>query len=122
MDLYRRLGLGHLSEVTGPASLPLDKFARYLGWPRAAQIQVDATNPDTAAVIAAYAAGVNAFIATQPLPAEFRLLAYRPAPWDAPATSTWGIVLAWGLSCNWETELMRAWLLDELGPERAARA
>ena len=120
MDLYRRLGLGRLSEVTGPASLPLDKFARYLGWPRAAQIQVDATDPDTAAVITAYAAGVNAFIATQPLPAEFKLLAYRPQPWDALATGAWGIVLAWGLSCNWETELMRAWLLDELGPERAA--
>lgn len=120
MDLYRRLGLGRLSEVTGPASLPLDKFARYLAWPRAALVQVDATDPDTAAVISAYAAGVNAFITTQPLPAEFKLLAYRPEPWDALATSAWGVVLAWGLSCNWETELMRAWLLDEMGPERAA--
>lgn len=120
MDLYRRLGLGRLSEVTGPSSLALDKFARYLAWPRAAQIQVDATDAETAAVSDAYAAGVNAFIATQPLPAEFRLLAYRPEPWDALATSAWGVVLAWGLSCNWETELLRAWLLDELGPERAA--
>ena len=120
MDLNRRLGLGRLSEVTGPLSLPLDKFARYLGWPRAAQAQVAGSDGETAAAITAYAAGVNAFIATQPLPAEFRLLAYRPEPWDALATSAWGTVLAWGLSCNWETELMRAWLLDELGPERAA--
>ncbi|HMT22155.1 MAG TPA: penicillin acylase family protein, partial [Promineifilum sp.] len=37
MDLNRRLGLGRLAEVTGPMSLPMDKFARYLGWPRAAQ-------------------------------------------------------------------------------------
>lgn len=119
MDLNRRLGLGRLAEVTGPMSLSLDKFARYLGWPRAARAQVDGTDETTAAVIDAYAAGVNTFIATQPLPAEFRLLAYRPEPWDALATSAWGTALAWGLACNWETELLRAWLLDELGPERA---
>ncbi len=120
MDLNRRLGLGRLAEVTGPMSLSLDKFARYLGWPRAARAQVDGTDEATAAVIDAYAAGVNTFIATQPLPAEFRLLAYRPEPWDALSTSAWGTALAWGLACNWETELLRAWLLDELGPERAA--
>ncbi len=120
MDLNRRLGLGRLSEVTGPLSLALDKFARYLGWPRAAQAQVAVSDTETAAAIDAYAAGINVFIATQPLPAEFKLLAYRPEPWDALATSAWGTVLAWGLSCNWETELMRAWLLDELGPERVA--
>ena len=120
MDLNRRLGLGRLAEVTGPLGVAFDKFARYLGWPRAARAQADLSDPTTAAVIAAYSAGVNAFIATQPLPAEFRLLAYRPEPWDALATSAWGTVLAWGLSCNWESELLRAWLLDELGPERAA--
>jgi len=120
MDLNRRLGLGRLAEVTGPLGVAFDKFARYLGWPRAARAQADLSDPTTAAVIAAYSAGVNAFIATQPPPAEFHLLAYRPEPWDALATSAWGTVLAWGLSCNWESELLRAWLLDELGPERAA--
>ncbi len=120
MDVNRRLGLGRLAEVTGPLGLPLDKFARHLAWPRAAQAQADSDDDDTRAAIEAYAAGVNAFIATQPLPAEFRVLAYRPEPWDALATSAWGTVLAWGLSCNWETELLRAWLIGELGPERAA--
>jgi len=120
MDLNRRLGLGRLAEVIGPGGVSLDKFARYLGWPRAARAQVEGTDEATAAAIDAYAAGVNAFIATQPLPAEFKVLAYRPEPWDALATSAWGTALAWGLACNWETELLRAWLLDELGPERAA--
>ena len=120
MDLNRRVGLGRLAEIMGPLGVSLDKFARYLGWPRAAQSQVADTDEATAAVIAAYSAGVNAFIATQPLPAEFKVLAYRPEPWDSLAMSAWATVLAWGLSCNWETELLRAWLLDELGPERAA--
>jgi penicillin amidase len=119
MDLNRRVGLGRLAEVTGPLGVAFDKFARYLGWPRAAQIQAAGGDETTHHAIHAYAGGVNAFIATQPLPAEFRVLAYRPEPWDSLATSAWGTVLAWGLSCNWETELLRAWLLDELGPERA---
>lgn len=120
MDLNRRLGLGRMAEVTGPLGVPLDKFARYLGWPRAAQAQATGTDEATGELMDAYTAGVNAFIATQPLPAEFKVLAYRPEPWDSLATSAWGTVLAWGLSCNWETELLRAWLLDEMGPERAA--
>lgn len=119
MDLNRRVGLGRLAEVTGPLGVAFDKFARYLGWPRAAQIQAAGGDALTHDAVEAYAAGVNAFIDTQPLPAEFKVLAYRPEPWDSQATSAWGTVLAWGLSCNWETELLRAWLLDELGPERA---
>jgi penicillin G amidase len=119
MDLNRRIGLGRLAEITGPLGVAFDRFARYRGWPRASAVQVAGGDESTRAVIDAYAAGVNAFIASQPLPAEFKVLAYRPEPWDALATSAWGTVLAWGLSCNWETELLRAWLLDELGPERA---
>lgn len=120
MDLNRRLGLGRLAEVTGPLGVPLDKFARFMDWPRAARSQAAGTDPDTAAIIDAYCAGVNTCIATQPMPAEFKVLAYHPEPWDTTAMSAWSTVLAWGLSCNWETELLRAWLLDELGPERAA--
>lgn len=120
MDLNRRVGLGRLAEVMGPLGVGLDKFARYLGWPRVARAQAAGTDPATNEIIAAYSSGVNAFIATQPLPAEFKVLAYRPEPWDSLAMSAWATVLAWGLSCNWETELLRAWLLDELGPERAA--
>ena len=80
MDLNRRLGLGRVAEVTGPLGVPLDKFARYMDWPRAARSQAAGTDTETAAVIDAYCAGVNTFIATQPLPAEFKVLAYRPEP------------------------------------------
>lgn len=120
MDLNHRLGLGRLAEIVGPLGVPLDKFARYMDWPRAARSQAAGTDPETAAVADAYCAGVNTYIATQPLPAEFKVLAYRPDAWDTMAMSGWSTVLAWGLSCNWETELLRAWLLDELGPDRAA--
>jgi len=53
MDLNRRLGLGRLAEVTGPLGVTFDKFARYLGWPRAARAQADLSDAATAAVITA---------------------------------------------------------------------
>lgn len=120
MDLYRRLGLGQISAVIGARGLPYDRFARYLGWPRAAAAMLADTSEESAAVQTAYCDGVNAFIATQPAPPEFSALAYRPTPWTALDTAAWGTVLAWGLSANWETELLRAWLVNAVGPEKAA--
>ena len=122
MDANRRVGLGRLAEIVGAAALESDRFARIVGWPRAAEAQVAGIVQDreTASVSAAYAAGVNAFIEEGPLPPEFTLLAYRPERWGMLDSAAWGTVLAWGLSVNWETELLRARLVEQLGPERAA--
>ena len=113
MDANRRVGLGRLAEIVGGAALASDRLARTVGWPRAAEAQVAGIekDPETAAVAAAYAAGVNAFIEHERLPPEFTLLAYRPEPWRMLDSAAWGTVLAWGLSVNWETELLRARLV-----------
>ncbi len=122
MDTSRRVGAGRLAEVVGPAGLPSDRAARIFGWHRAAAAQVAGILADnrTAAAATAYAAGVNAFIAGGRLPLEFSLLAYRPEPWQPFDSAAWGVVLAWGLSANWENELLRARLVELLGAERAA--
>ena len=122
MDVNRRLGLGRLSEIVGPAGLDTDRFARVFGWHKAAAAQFAGIMSDgeTRAIAEAYAAGVNAFIDQGKLPVEFSLLAYRPEPWRPLDSAAWGTVLAWGLSVNWETELLRARLVEELGPEKAA--
>jgi penicillin amidase len=125
MDLHRRLGLGRLSEVIGPRGLAFDRFARYLGWPRAAQKTAAGSSGESRVAIDAFCLGVNSLIRdtfkrAHPLPPEFTALAYRPEPWRAIDTAAWGIVIGWGLSCNWETELLRSWLVEALGPERAA--
>ena len=121
MDTSRRVGTGRLSEIVGPAGILSDRFARVFGWHRAAAAQVEGMkkDPDTWALAEAYAAGVNARIERGPLPAEFILLAYRPEPWSPYDSAAWGSVLAWGLSVNWATELLRARLIERLGPERA---
>jgi len=122
MDVNRRLGSGRLSEVLGPVGLDTDRFARVFGWHKAAAAQVAGLMGDaeTRAIAEAYAAGVNAFIEQGKLPVEFSLLNYRPEPWRPVDSAAWGSVLAWGLSVNWETELLRARLIEALGPEKAA--
>ena len=58
---------------------------------------------------------------TRPLPAEFQLLRTGFEPW-APADSlTIAKLLAFGLSTNWERELLRAEMARELGAELAAQ-
>ena len=119
MDAYRRVGLGRLSEIVGPAGLATDRVARYYGWSMAVEALVRGADEQVRRLMGAYAAGINAYIAQKPLPPEFTLLHYRPEPWDLASTAAIGTVLAWGLSSNWETELLRLILADSLGPEKA---
>jgi penicillin amidase len=120
MDVSRRLGAGRLSEVVGSLTLASDRFARYFGWPRVAEAQVRGASEETRAMCAAYSAGANAYMNTGRLPVEFAILAYRPEPWQHLDTGLWGSVLAWGLSVNWETEILRARLIAALGAAKAA--
>lgn len=121
MDAYRRVGYGRLSEITGSMGLASDRLARICGWHLAAEAQWRGIERDaeTRAIADAFAQGVNAFVESAVLPAEYRLLVCTPDPWHPRDSSAWGAVLAWGLSVNWQTELLRMRLIDELGPERA---
>lgn len=79
-------GSGRLTELAGAAALPLDRETRRLGMPRAAEAKLRALAPGERAVLDAYAAGVNAYVASLgagDLPVEFTLTHTRPAPWSA---------------------------------------
>ena len=120
MDFQRRVVAGRLAEVLGDTVLQTDRGLRILGMYRVAAAEVCLLGDESRAELEAYTAGVNACIARQPLPVEFALLRYQPEPW-APADSLcWAKMISWGLSINWETELLRARLIAELGPELAA--
>src|SRR5207249_1179636 len=70
----------------------------------------------------AYCAGVNAAVeAARALPAEFQILRIGFEPWTPADTLTVVKLLAFGLSGNWERELLRAEMARELGPELAHR-
>ena len=84
LHVQRLAASGRLTELAGPAALPLDRETRGLGLPRAAEAKLAAMSADDRSVLDAYAAGVNAYVgslgATE-LPVEFTLAHARPEPW-----------------------------------------
>jgi penicillin amidase len=119
MAVMRRFGAGRLSEVFGPATLGIDRIMRTLGLYRAAEAQYAALSPQVQQAIAAYAEGVNAFIATRTgaLPPEYYLLGQRPAPWRPADTLVWGKIMDLELTGDFRGELLRARLLTKLSPQ-----
>lgn len=121
MDYNRRLVAGTLSEVMGEVTIPVDRWMRTLGMRRAAIEGLPQLLPETQSYLEAYAAGVNAFISNGNLPFEFSLLRYHPEPWQPLDSAAWMKMMAWTLSVNWESELLRARLVEHLGADKAAQ-
>ena len=119
MDLLRRRAQGELAEAFGEGALRADRDARTLGLGHAAAASLAALDPDSRALLEAYAAGVNAYIASHrdALPLEFRMLRYEPRPWQAADTVAVGKLLALDLAQGWEAEAFRATVGDTLPPE-----
>jgi penicillin amidase len=120
MEFQRRLVAGRLSEIFGERTIQVDRWLRTLSMRRVAQQGVALLRPDVSAAIEAYAAGVNARIALGRMPVEFTILRYQPEPWTVVDTLSWLKMMSWVLSENWESELLRARLIDRLGPLLAA--
>jgi penicillin G amidase len=117
LELGRRTVDGRLAEVLGPPGLPADKLLRTLGLRRAAERSWALVEGEARALAEAYAAGVNARIAGEPLPLEFALFGLTPEPWTPVDTLARGNLLAYGLGGNHRLELLRARLLAEAGEE-----
>jgi penicillin amidase len=115
MEMNRRTGAGRLAEALGPRALPADRFLRTLGIRRAAQANLAQLDAETRGHLEAYAAGVNAFLATGPvLPPEFLLTGVKPEPWSAVDSLAWLKMMAWDLGGNWRNELLRLRLAHTL--------
>ena len=84
MDMMRRFAAGELSEILGEATVKIDREQRVLGLRAAAKKSLQMTSARDASYLQAYAHGVNAFIETHQsrLPVEFRILRYKPKPWQ----------------------------------------
>jgi len=87
MDLLRRSAAGELSELVGAAALDHDR-ARRLHRMRAVAVRTLAlAEPADAALVEAYAAGVNAGLAALRVrPIEYLVLRQTPRPWSAVDT------------------------------------
>jgi penicillin amidase len=123
MEMWRRLGEGRLAEVLGPSAVERDRLARlfrYRGGRAQEAKEWTAYAPDTRAIVRAFVAGVNAWIARagDDLPPEFGLLGFRPEPWTETVPLTRITALS-GVN-NASTEVLRASLVAKLGPEKVA--
>src|SRR5437764_1822213 len=122
LEFYRRVGTGRLSEFAGRDGLQVDRLMRTLGLRRFADKEVELISEHDTAVLAAYAAGVNAAIESAPaLPLEHQLLRIEPEPWTIQDSLVVRKIIALGFSTNMETELFRAELVAKVGAEKAAR-
>ena len=141
MDVTRRAIAGEMAEVfpgNSPSSTPAtrvngtppptrtwvdyDKQQRILRL-RAVADRVAAQLPERdRALFAAYAAGVNAYIARHKdnLPIEFRVLSYAPRAWTVSDSVLIGIGMSQLLNPQYEMEYKREQLAQMLSPELMA--
>jgi penicillin amidase len=121
IDLWRRRGLGQLSEVFGPDYVEQDRAARLFLYHGNMEDEWAAYGEGAEEMATQFAAGINAYIDwleenPQALPPEFELLDYWPdrwAPEDAVRNRTHGLTrgvsnevsLARGLACRGRMDL-----------------
>ena len=130
LELMRRVGSGRLSELFGESTLDADRLMRRIGLRRIAEREAALLGPVARSAYEAYARGVN-FCRTNSRgrsPVEFDVLRFlrppmlrwRPEPWGIVDSLAIAKVLAFGLSSNWTSEVVRASLAERVGPVRAA--
>ena len=123
MEMQRRGAQGRIAELLGWLAVDNDRFLRLLDLYRAARSSLATLPPETRAALEAYAAGVNAWLATRTGPSAPELallLADEPEPWHPADSVSWLKVMALMLSGNWREEALHAALVQRLGPEKAA--
>jgi len=121
MEFNRRMAAGRLSEILGEPALLADKTFRRLALRQAAQQDYEAMAGEERALLRSYSEGINAFLRQKKLPLEFSILRYKPEDWHPLDSLLWSKVMAIGQSGNFEAELLRAQLVQKVGPEIAAR-
>ncbi|HMC56255.1 MAG TPA: penicillin acylase family protein [Gemmatimonadaceae bacterium] len=121
MDLWRRTGEGRLAEVLGPRFVERDRFARMLKYRGDMAAEWASYAPDTKEIATSFVRGVNAYIALvrDHPPVEFTLLGYKPEPWtpEVPLQR----MAALSMTGNAEMEVLRAQLVEILGPARVSQ-
>lgn len=119
IDLWRRRGLGRLSEVFGGAYAEQDRASRLFLYRGDMYREWLAYGSDAKRIAEAFVAGINAFVArTEQDPSllspEFALLGYRPARWHASDVVR---IRSHGLWRNVKSEVTRARVTCRFGLE-----
>ena len=121
MDLLRRVARGQLSEVLGRATLAVDKHFRLLRFGPAADRDAALLDDESRTVMEAYSRGINKFIEQHQnnLPVEFKLLKYKPQPWQPSDSLAIGGYMYETLTETWEEKFNRALVTSRVGSGKA---
>jgi penicillin amidase len=119
MDLLRHAAAGRLSELFGARTIEADRTLRSREIARIARTRLQHLSPTTIAAGAAYARGVNAWLATDARALEFRLLGHTPEPWQVEHSVEIGLLQAWDLRTD-NGEIQHARALADLGETKAS--
>lgn len=117
MEFARRYAGGTLSEVFGAKTLPMDRFARTLGFRRTAEGIYANLDAPTRVLLQRYSDGINAYLELAPaaLPLEFSLVRHeRPGPWGPVDSLSLHLLYSWTLSANLGMQLQRLALAEHL--------
>ena len=114
---------GGSSEIAGEAGLPSDRLMRTLGLRHVAELEEARarSRPARPARLLLRRGQRRRRSACGALPFEIQLLRLEFEPWRPADILSLGKLLAFGLSTNWERELLRADMVRELGAELTAR-
>ncbi len=136
MDFTRHVARGRLAELVGEKPVPwrdmtvqmrgfdtldADVLLRSIGITEAAEASLPLHSADTRAMLEAYAAGVNAYIATGERTLEHKLLNASVAPWTPVDSILMFKAIGLELSPAWRSALFGAMLLEAGVPEDVAR-
>jgi penicillin amidase len=113
IDLWRRRGLGQLSEVFGPTFVEQDKATRLFLYRGDMDKEWAVYGPDAKKIAEDFVAGINAYVSwlahhPERTPWEFKELSYAPAKWDADDVVR---IRSHGLTRNLNSEVARSRVL-----------
>lgn len=119
LDLWRRRGLGLLSEVFGPEHAERDRAARLFLYRGDMDREWAAYGPGARQAAAAFTAGINAYVSylerrPEAMPPEFTRLGYAPSRWRPEDVVR---IRSHGLALNLTTEVLRAAVVCQAGIE-----
>lgn len=121
LEYDRRRAYGRWAEVAGRSALGFDVFARRCGLAAAARREHDALADEARDVLAAFAAGVNAYLGLdEPPPADLLAMDLRPEPWS-PWDCCAVFLVRHVVFASWQKKLWRGRLIDVLGRDVVVR-
>jgi penicillin amidase len=123
MDMARRFASGNTASILGPSYVKHDRLQRTLLMRQTAEHMVASLSDTNRRYLDDYARGVNDYIANhdENLPAEFRLLMYKPRPWQPVDSALIMLDMVQLLDQRWDMKLDREHVVARIGPTLAAQ-